>query len=111
MQNSWRMLQSVYAISIILFMRFFVMECINVVGIATHASLYVLLPLAITLVVLGLFRYRSGLGFGLIGSGIWFLYEGAFEYWVDLAQGIRFVAALIVLALILYAWFIWSKKK
>lgn len=60
---------------------------------------------------LSLFRYSLGLSLGLMLGGIQCVVRGSMPYWAKITEGSRLIAALVVLLLMLYAWYRMSRSR
>lgn len=105
MQNSLKILHLSYAVSIAILFDSLMLN------IAKYASLDIgtqsgLLFLGISgafLIILGLFKFQKGLSFGLTFGGILCVGQGALPLFNKVADLNRFILALVVLIIVMYA--------
>lgn len=110
MDYSLKFLQGSYALAIAVLLPFVISTGIGFFALPNNLFFLVMVVLGLIVLGLGLFRYSGGLSLGLMLGGIRCVASGSMPYWVKITQGFRFIAALVVLLLMLYAWYRWSQN-
>lgn len=60
--------------------------------------------------ILGLFKFKKSLGFGLSIAGLFSLIYSASYYQLKLANELKFLVSLMMLGVVLYAWYLLHNK-
>ena len=103
MENTQKVVQASYALSIVV-LGYFVIE--QVARYFRFGSTQLFLYLAVigcVLLALGMFKFKKGLGFGLVLTGMWSLISGSLPYWGEVTDLLRFSLAFLALLIIGYA--------
>lgn len=110
MDRSLRFLQVTYGIAIAVLLPFVFIHTLQLLEVSGHIFFGVTLVGGLIMVALGLFGYSLGLSLGLMLSGVRCVIIGSRPYWAQIGEGYRFIAALLVLLLMLYAWYGMSRN-
>ncbi len=103
MQNTEKVIQGSYALSIAVLGYFIIAQ---VAGYLEFGSMQLFLYQGIIgcmLLALGMFRFAKGLGFGLVLTGMWCLVQGSFPFWGTMTDLPRFALACAALLIVGYA--------
>ena len=103
MEFSEKFLHSSYAVSIMVLCTSLLLRISNYLDFGADSTFAFMGSVGVLLLILGLFKFSRGLGFGLTLAGIVSVLWGSRPLWHKISDELRFVAALVVLIIIVYA--------
>jgi hypothetical protein len=103
MENTQKVVQASYALSIVVLGYFVISQVARYLQFNSEQLFLYLAVIGSILLALGLFKFKKGLGFGLVLTGIWSLIHGSLPFWGKVTDLLRFSLAFFALLIIGYA--------